>query len=133
MLLLWQALRTGLRIRGAGLACLPQAQRERALARWQILRAHLEDGRPLARLAAEDNVPERTPRRWLAAYRSGGLTALARRPRPEKGVRRMPPELKLLIEGLALRRRGAGLAGAQLRHGVRRRPQHRPGDDHARA
>jgi putative transposase len=104
MLLLWQALRTGLRIRGAGLACLPQAQRERALARWQILRAHLEDGRPLARLAAEDNVPERTLRRWLAAYRSGGLTALARRPRPEKGVRRMPPELKLLIEGLALRR-----------------------------
>ena len=69
-----------------------------------MLRAHLEDGCPLARVAGEHGVPERTLRRWLAAYRAGGLAALARRPRSDRGTRRMPPELQLLIEGLALRR-----------------------------
>lgn len=87
-----------------GLTGVTPAQRERALARWRVLRLHLEDGRPLARVAADDHVPERTLRRWLAAYRAGGLAALARRPRSDKGIRKMPPELKLLIEGLALHR-----------------------------
>jgi putative transposase len=88
----------------AGLCGLPEARREQALARWRVLRGHLEDGCPLARVAAVHGVPERTLRRWLAAYRSGGLAALARRPRSDRGCRRMPPELQLLIEGLALRR-----------------------------
>ncbi len=69
-----------------------------------MLRVHLEDGCPLVRVAAVHAVPERTLRRWLAAYRAGGLAALARRPRSDRGRRRMPPELQLLIEGLALRR-----------------------------
>ena len=88
----------------AGLSGLTPARREQALARWQVLRAHLEDGCPLVRVAGEHGVPERTLRRWLAAYRAGGLAALARRPRSDRGTRRMPPELQLLIEGLALRR-----------------------------
>src|SRR6266568_804967 len=88
----------------AGLPGLAEAQREQALAHWQVLRAHLEDGCPLVRAAGEHGVPERTLRRWLAAYRAGGLAALARRPRSDRGTRRMPPELQLLIEGLALRR-----------------------------
>jgi putative transposase len=88
----------------AGLSGLTPAQREQALARWQVLRAHLEDGCPLVRVAGEHDVPERTLRRWLAAYRAGGLAALARRPRSDRGTQRMPPELQLLIEGLALRR-----------------------------
>jgi putative transposase len=88
----------------AWLSGLTPAQREQALARWQVLRAHLEHGSPLVRVAVEDSVPERTLRRWLAAYRAGGLAALARRPRSDRGTRRMPPELQLLIEGLALRR-----------------------------
>jgi hypothetical protein len=50
----------------AELAGLTQAQREQALARWRLLRAHLEDDCPLARVAAEEHVPERTLRRWLA-------------------------------------------------------------------
>ena len=87
-----------------GLSGLTPARREQALARWQVLRAHLEDGCPLVRVAGEHGVPERTLRRWLAAYRTGGLAALARRPRSDRGARRMPPELQLLIEGLALRR-----------------------------
>jgi putative transposase len=88
----------------AGLSGLTPAQRDQALARWHVLRVHLEDGCPLVRAAGEHGVPERTLRRWLAAYRAGGLAALARRPRSDRGTRRMPPELQLLIEGLALRR-----------------------------
>ncbi len=88
----------------AGLPGLAEAQREQALARRQVLRAHLEDGCPLVRVAGEHGVPERTLRRWLAAYRTGGLAALALRPRSDRGTRRLPPELQLLIEGLALRR-----------------------------
>jgi hypothetical protein len=41
------------------------------LSRWHVLRADLEEGCPLVRVAAEHNVPERTLRRWLAAYRAG--------------------------------------------------------------
>jgi putative transposase len=39
------------------------AQQEQALSRWQVLRTHLEDGCPLARVAGEHGVPERTLRR----------------------------------------------------------------------
>jgi putative transposase len=107
----------------AGLSGLTPAQREQALARWSMLRGHLEGGCPLVRVAGEHDVPERTLRRWLAAYRAGGLTALARRPRSDGGTRRMPADLQLLIEGLALRRppptiatvhrQAAGVARAQ--------------------
>jgi putative transposase len=83
---------------------LTLAQRDQALARWQVLRAYLEDGCPLVRVAGAHGVPERTLRRWLAAYCAGGLAALARRPCSDRGARRMPLELQLLIEGLALRR-----------------------------
>jgi putative transposase len=88
----------------AELSGLTSAQRDQALDRRLLLRAHLEDGLPLVRVAADGGVPERTVRRWLAAYRSGGLAALARRPRSDQGTRRMPPDLQLLIEGLVLRR-----------------------------
>ena len=74
------------------------------MVRWQLLRPVVEDGVSLAAVARSGEVPERTLRRWLAAYRAGGLAALARRPRSDRGCRRMPPELQLLIEGLALRR-----------------------------
>jgi putative transposase len=86
------------------LAELSVQQRAQAMRRWQVLQRHVEQGVPLARLAAEPGPAERTLRRWLAAYRAGGLAALARRPRADKGTRRMPEELRLLIEGLALRR-----------------------------
>jgi putative transposase len=46
---------------------LPQAQRDQAVARWQLLRAHLEDGCPLVRVAGEHGAPERMLRRWLAS------------------------------------------------------------------
>ena len=86
------------------LAAQTGAQRRQALARWQFLRPHLEDGVPLVRVAGEHGVPERTLRRWLAGYRAGGLAGLVRRARSDKGSGRMRRELQLLIEGLALRR-----------------------------
>ena len=60
--------------RGRGLAPLTglsEARRDRALARWQVLRPHVEDGVALARLAADYGVPLRTLQRWLSGYRAG--------------------------------------------------------------
>jgi len=45
----------------------------------------------------------RTAQRWLARYRADGLAGLARSTRADRGTRRLPDELRLLIEGLALR------------------------------
>lgn len=50
-------------------APLTAEQRRQALARWQVLRPHLEDGVPLVRLAAQRGLPERTFRWWRAHYR----------------------------------------------------------------
>jgi len=86
------------------LATLSEASRAEAHRRWLVLRPHLEEGVPLTRVAAWSGIPYRTLQRWLSRYHAGGLAALARRPRSDRGIRQMPPELQLLIEGLALRR-----------------------------
>ncbi len=39
---------------------------------------HVEDAVPLARVAADASVPERTARRWRTRYRAEGLVSLAR-------------------------------------------------------
>ena len=77
----------------AGLAGLTPVQREQALARWQVLHGHREGGGPLVRVAGENDVPERTLCRWLAACRAGGLAALARGHRSGRGTSAMlaPP------------------------------------------
>lgn len=49
-------------------------------------------------------MPYRTLQRWLAAWRHGGLDALAKADRRDKGLRRFPMELVAFIEGLALRK-----------------------------
>ncbi len=85
----------------AGLTGLPDSQRLRAMARWRLLAPHLKDGVPLTRVAASSGVSERTLQRWTARYRSSGLAGLARAGRADKGRRRMPEDLRLLIEGLA--------------------------------
>ena len=86
------------------LADLTEAQRDQAMARWQVLRPHLEDGVPLARLAGHGGVGCRTLQRWAARYRADGLAGLARRERADRGARQFPDKLQLLIEGLALKR-----------------------------
>jgi len=85
----------------AGLEPDRQALAER---RWQVLRPHVQDGVPLTQAAREAQAPLRTAQRWLVRYRIGGLAALARPSRSDRGVRRTPQELVRLVEGLALRR-----------------------------
>jgi putative transposase len=85
-------------------AGLNDAGLDQAMARWQVLRPHLEEGVPFLRAAREAGIPARTAQRWLARYRHGGLSALTRAERTDRGRRRLPPELVSLIEGLALTR-----------------------------
>lgn len=80
------------------------SQREGAMRRFAVLRPHLEDGVPLARAAVEAGVACRTAQRWAAAYRDRGLAGLVRAQRSDAGHRRIPEELRHLVEGLALRR-----------------------------
>jgi putative transposase len=84
------------------LAELDDRQRQQAMRRWQLLRAHVDEGLPLARAAAAAGVPYRTAQRWLASYRAGGLAALAPAGRSDRGTRRFPRELVCLIEALAV-------------------------------
>jgi putative transposase len=85
------------------LAALGEDGRAEALRRWEVLRAHLENGVPLARVAAQSGIPHRTVQRWLARYRAGGLAGLGRAGRADRGRSRFPEPLRLLVEGLALR------------------------------
>lgn len=75
-----------------------------------MLRPHLEDGVPLTRAAAAEDVPPRTARRWLARYRADGLAGLARPERSDKGRRCQPADLVALVQGLALRRPAPSIA-----------------------
>jgi putative transposase len=73
--------------------------------RFQLLRAHLEDGRSLAAVAREAKISYRTLQYWLERYRTSGLAALARKPRIDRGRRRkLSAALQEAIEGLALKR-----------------------------
>jgi putative transposase len=65
---------------------------------------HLEDGVPLAQVAREHGIALRTVQRWMRQYRQAGLTGLARTARADRGRHRLPAELQLLIEGLALKK-----------------------------
>ena len=85
------------------LAMLGEDGRAEAHRRWLVLRAHLEDGVPLTRVAAQSGIPHRTLQRWLARYRAGGLAGLGRASRSDRGRSRFPEPLRLLVEGLALR------------------------------
>ncbi|MBA2362492.1 MAG: DDE-type integrase/transposase/recombinase [Chloroflexia bacterium] len=98
------------------LAGAGDAERAETLARFAVLRPHLEDGVPLTRAAREADVPFRTAQRWLARYRQGGLAELLERPRSDRGHSHgLPPELERLIEGLALRRPAPTVASIHRR------------------
>ena len=62
----------------ASFATLTEEGQAQAMARFAVLRPHLEDGVPLARAADAAGVPLRTAQRWLARYRRDGLAGLAR-------------------------------------------------------
>lgn len=93
-----------------GLVEVDESQRDEAMRRWAVLRPCLEDGVPLSRVAGEAAVPLRTAQRWLARYRAGGLAALVRQPRADRGSRHFPDELVAFVEGLVLQRPRPSLA-----------------------
>jgi putative transposase len=87
------------------LATLSPEERSRALERYRILQPCTEDGVPLTHVARHQGTPLRTLQLWLAQYRRHGLAGLARRPRRDRGQPHgLPPELKPIIEGFALRK-----------------------------
>ncbi|MGW4067882.1 helix-turn-helix domain-containing protein [Nocardia grenadensis] len=98
----------------ARLTGLTDAERARAMARFEVLRPHIEDEVPLPCAAEIAGVPLRTAQRWLHRYRSSGLAGLARTPRRAAG-RRTDPKLVRLIEGMALRRPRPSLAAITRR------------------
>ncbi len=87
------------------LAALPPQERSRALERYRMLQPCVEHDVPLTHVARHHGMPMRTAQRWLAQYRRDGFAGLVRRWRSD---RRQPhglqPELKQMIEGLALRK-----------------------------
>ncbi len=57
----------------SGTGGLTEQERSLALGRFQIIRPCLEDGVPLARVAEQNHLSERTVRRWAKDYRQFGL------------------------------------------------------------
>jgi putative transposase len=90
---------------------LSEGQRGEAMARFAVLRPHLEDGVSLARAARHAGVAFRTAKRWLHRYRIRGLVGLARPIRSDAGKRRLSADFTPLIEGMALRKPRLSIAG----------------------
>lgn len=86
------------------LSGLSEAERTLAFERFELLRPHLEEGVPLARVAREGGLALRTASRWAGQYRREGLAGLARKGRSDRGKRQLCTTLKQGIEGLALRK-----------------------------
>jgi putative transposase len=68
------------------LSAIPQASREIALQRFELLRPYLEGARPLRTVASEGSIPDRTALRWVVGYRNDGLGALAGKGRTDQGT-----------------------------------------------
>jgi putative transposase len=87
------------------LSAIPPSSREAALHRFELLRPHLEEDRPLRSVAFEASIPYRTALRWVGGYRRNGLAALVRKSRTDQGGRRLASQTLIqAIEGLALER-----------------------------
>jgi putative transposase len=94
---------------------LSETQREQAMARFAVLRPHLELGVPLPRAAREAGVTRRTAQRWLARYRADGLAGLARLARKDLGRRQVAAEVVECIEGLFLQKPRPSVAAVRRR------------------
>jgi transposase len=68
--------------------------------RERLIQQHLEEGRSLAQLATDHGISERTARKWLARFRSGGPAALADRRSVRRTQRRTldPQQLQQAVE-----------------------------------
>jgi putative transposase len=93
------------------LSHLSDTARTAALERFKVIRPFLQEGVPLPTLARQHALSLRTARRWVQLYRTGGLGALGRKPRADKGARRaLPPPLAQLVEALALQKPAPSVA-----------------------
>ena len=87
------------------LASLSSEERSRAWERYRMLQPCVEHDVPLPHITRQHGIALRTLERWLAQYRRHVLAGLARHGRSDRGQPRgLRPELKELIEGLALRK-----------------------------
>ncbi len=70
------------------------------IGRERLIRQHLDEGRSLAQLAADNGISERTARKWLARFRSGGPSALADRRSVRRSQRRTldPQQLQQAVD-----------------------------------
>jgi putative transposase len=97
------------------LAACTKEERQQAMARFAVLRPHLNEGVLLSEAARDAGVPLRSVQRWLARYRAAGLVGLVRTKRSDMGNRKLPADLVALIEGMALRKPRPSIA-AMHRH-----------------
>ena len=97
------------------LAALTEEQRQQAMARFAVLRSHINEGIPLSEVARAAGVPIRSVQRWLARYRAAGLVGLARAQRSDTGHRKLPADLVQVIEGMALRKPRPSIAAIHRR------------------
>lgn len=81
---------------------LSEAQRNQALQRFRVIEPHLNKHISLSTIAKQQNLTLRTLQRWVKTYREVGLSGLVRKPRHDKGQRRVNHTLQTQIEGLAL-------------------------------
>jgi putative transposase len=87
------------------LADRSEAERAEAFEHFKVIQPFLEDGVPLPSLAQQHGMSLRTVQRWLKQYQQGGLFALCRKPRSDRGTRRvLSLESVQLIEALALQK-----------------------------
>ena len=92
---------------------LSEEERARALERYHLLRPYLENEATLAEVAEVAGVSLRTARYWVRRYRQEGLAGLARKPRRDKDRPKIAPDLRQLIEGLALQKPPLSAAAIQ--------------------
>lgn len=86
------------------LAGLSDAERLRALSRFQIIQPFLEKKTQLTKIAQKEGIPFRTLKFWVNRYRKEGLLGLARQVRRDKNQRQISNRLEHTIEGLALKK-----------------------------
>ena len=85
------------------LSTYSELARAQALERFKVIRPFLEEGISLLTLVQQHDMSTRTLQRWVQQYQQGGLVALCRKPRADRGTHRVfSPELVEVIEALAL-------------------------------
>ena len=83
---------------------LTDSQRQLALKRYRLIEPFIKKVMPLVTICKENDIPLRTARDWVCRYQKGGLVALSRMPRNDKGKHRhLSQELYQLIEGIHLK------------------------------